>query len=121
MAREAPRRLTSSCTGRQPLLYCAARAFVHRVAVAAGELQAVRWLMHPLFSLLRELDAANIHFQIGRYRDETVLVTLTVVGERIEVDVFEDGHMEVSRFPGSESIVGDEKTVQAIIQEHRSE
>jgi hypothetical protein len=74
---------------------------------------------HPLYELMRELEAASIHFTIGRYRDNTVLVTLTLVGERVEVDVFEDGHMEVSRFPGSEAIVGDEELVRQLIRENR--
>ncbi len=42
-----------------------------------------------------------------------------MVGERVEVDVFEDGHMEVSRFPGSEDIVGDEDLVRRLIRENR--
>jgi hypothetical protein len=69
--------------------------------------------------LLRDLEAASIHFTLGRYREDTVLVTLTLVGERVEVDVFDDGHMEVSRFPGSEDIVGDEALVRGLIDENR--
>lgn len=60
-----------------------------------------------------------IHFTLGRHREDTVLVTLTLVGERVEVDVFDDGHMEVSRFPGSEDIVGDEARVNEIIEKNR--
>jgi hypothetical protein len=48
-----------------------------------------------------------------------VLVALTLVGERVEVDVFDDGHMEVSRFPGSENIIGGEELVDEIIQKNR--
>jgi len=36
------RRITGSCTGPEPLLYCAPRSCVHPVAVRAGELQDVR-------------------------------------------------------------------------------
>jgi hypothetical protein len=76
-------------------------------------------MTHPLFTLLADLDSASIHYEIGRHRPDTVLVTMTLVGERVEVDVFEDGHMEVSRFPGSEDIVGDESLVRRIINENR--
>ncbi len=76
-------------------------------------------MIHPLFSLLRDLEAASIHYTLGRYREDTVLVSLTLVGERVGVDVFEDGHMEVSRFPGSESIVGGSELVEKIIYENR--
>jgi hypothetical protein len=70
---------------------------------------------HPLYNLLNELEAARIHFQLARYRPDSVLVTLTLVGERVEVDVFEDGHMEVSRFLGNEDIVGGQELVSQII------
>lgn len=70
----------------------------------------------PLFALLRKLDAAKIHYTLGRYREETILVTMTLVGERVEVDVFDDGHMEVSRFKGSEAVLGGEQLVARIIQ-----
>jgi hypothetical protein len=73
---------------------------------------------HPLYALLQRLDHARIHFTLGRYRSETVLVTLTVVGARIEVEVFEDGHMEVTRFAGHEDIVGDLALVEKIIDEN---
>lgn len=74
-------------------------------------------MSHPLFDLLRELERASIHFTLSRNREDTVLVTLTLVGERVEVDVFDDGHMEVSRFPGTEKVVGDEELVRRIIRD----
>jgi hypothetical protein len=76
-------------------------------------------MSHPLYNLLHELETASIHFTLGRHREDTVMVTLTLVGERVEVDVFEDGHMEVSRFPGSEEIVGGEELVRRLIEENR--
>jgi hypothetical protein len=76
-------------------------------------------MTHPLFDLLRRLEAAKIHFTLARDRDDTITVTLTLVGERVEVDVFEDGHMEVSRFRGSEDIVGGAELVQKLIDENR--
>ena len=75
-------------------------------------------MSHPLYDLLLELEAASIHFTLGRYREDTVMVTLTLVGERAEVDVFEDGHMEVARFAGNEAIVGDEELVRQLISEN---
>jgi hypothetical protein len=74
-------------------------------------------MSHPLYSLLTALEAANIHFTLQRHRSDTVLVTLTLVGERVEIDVFDDGHMEVSRFVGKEDIVGDEQFVIELIRE----
>ena len=76
-------------------------------------------MSHPLYDLLSELESARIHFTVSRHRDDTVTVTLTLVGERVEIDVFEDGHMEVSRFKGSEDIVGGADLVEQIILENR--
>lgn len=75
-----------------------------------------RRMNHPLYALLSRLEATHIHFTLGRYRPDTVLVTLTLVGERVEIDVFEDGHMEVSRFKGKEDIVGGLELVDELIQ-----
>jgi hypothetical protein len=72
-----------------------------------------------LFSLLSALESAKIHFILGRHRPDTVLVTLTLVGERVEIDVFEDGRMEVSRFSGHEDVVGGNELVEALIEENR--
>lgn len=76
-------------------------------------------MSHPLYDLLRKLEEANIHFTLGRHREDTVLVSITFVGERVEVDVFQDGHMEVSRFSGSEDIIGGEELVERLIDENR--
>lgn len=76
---------------------------------------------HPLYQLLSDLERARIHFSVGRFRSDTVLVALTLAGERVEIDVFEDGHMEVSRFKGSESVVGGADLVNQIIEENRGE
>lgn len=75
--------------------------------------------MHALYELLTELEAARLPFTLGRYRPDSVMVTVTVVGERIEVDVFDDGHMEVSRFTGDEAVVGGRDLVLKLIEDNR--
>jgi hypothetical protein len=73
-------------------------------------------MSHPLYNLLRRLEEAKIYFTMGRHRDDTVLVTLTLAGERVEIEVFEDGHMEVSRFRGGVDIVGGQELVDELIR-----
>lgn len=73
---------------------------------------------HPLFELLSRLEAEHIHFALARHRPDSVMVTLALVGERVEVDVFEDGHMEVSRFRGDESVEGGEALVHQLLAAH---
>jgi L-alanine-DL-glutamate epimerase-like enolase superfamily enzyme len=70
---------------------------------------------HALFDLLERLDAARIHYMLGRHRAESILVSVTLVGQRIEIDVFRDGHLEISRFLGSEDIEGGTELVDDII------
>jgi hypothetical protein len=72
-------------------------------------------MTHPLFELVCALEQRRIHFTLQRHRPDTILVTITLVGERVEVDVFEDGHMEVSRFKGDESITGGKDLVYELI------
>jgi hypothetical protein len=76
-------------------------------------------MSHPLFGLLQQLEDARIHFHLGRHSPDSILIAVTVPGERIEVNVFEDGHMEVSRFKGSEAIEGGLELLMAMISEHR--
>jgi len=59
-----------------------------------------------VFRTMRLLDKANIHFSMRRGRPDTILFDATTVGERIEIEVFEDDHLEISRFRGDESIEG---------------
>ena len=71
---------------------------------------------HPLFELLRRLDAGRYHYAISRHRPDSVLVAVSFVRERTEIDVFEDGHMEVSRFLGTEDVLGDAHLVWQLIR-----
>ena len=73
---------------------------------------------HPLFDLLDQLDAERYHYVLSRHRPETILVTVTLVGERLEIDVFDDGHMEVSRFKGNEAVEGGVDLVNQILAEN---
>jgi hypothetical protein len=76
-------------------------------------------MSHALFKLLQDLDEASIYYRLARDRPGSVRVDLTLVGERVEVDVFEDGHMEVSRFFGSEAVVGDAQLMAQLIAANR--
>ncbi|TNJ32969.1 hypothetical protein [Arenimonas terrae] len=72
-------------------------------------------MSHSLYSLLQRLETARIPFTLARYRPDSILVAITIVGERVEIDVFEDGHMEVSRFKGHEDVEGGAALVAEII------
>ena len=73
---------------------------------------------HSLFELLQRLDAGRYHYTLSRHRPDSVMVTVTFVGERTEIDIFEDGHMEVSRFLGTEDVLGGAELVWQIIRKN---
>jgi hypothetical protein len=72
-------------------------------------------MIHPLYELLQKLDDARIHYTLSCQRPGSVLVSVTVVGQRVEIDVFSDGHMEVSRFIGHEDVEGGAELIDSII------
>jgi hypothetical protein len=78
-------------------------------------------MAHPLYDLLQKLDEAHIHYTLGRNRDETVMVTVSFVGERAEIEVFDDGHMEVARFLGTEDILGGKELAYDLIAKETTE
>jgi len=77
-------------------------------------------MSHALFKLLDDLDAARIHYVLARYRPDSIIVTITFVGERVEATVFSDGHIEVSRFTGTEAAEESTGLLQKLIDNERN-
>jgi len=59
-----------------------------------------------LFDIVKALELARIHFFLERTQSDAIQVSATFVGERWEINVFEDGHVEISRFCGNETVEG---------------
>jgi hypothetical protein len=59
-----------------------------------------------VFETMRLLEAAGFHFYIERTRPDTIRLSVTMGGERLEIDIFEDDHLEISRFRGDEGVEG---------------
>ncbi len=76
---------------------------------------------HPLFRLLEKLEDAGIYYTLRRSRCDAISVDATVVGQRVEIDVFADGHMELARFHGHEDIEGGAKEAYAWIANEKRE
>jgi hypothetical protein len=74
--------------------------------------------MHTLYKLLERLDEAKIHYTLARYREDMVMVCITVPGKRLEVEVSSEGEVETSMFSGSESIIGGIDIVDKAIKEN---
>ena len=61
---------------------------------------------NAVFDTVRVLEKAHIGFDIVGARSDALTIRASIVGKRIEIDVFEDNHIEISRFRGNESIEG---------------
>ena len=72
--------------------------------------------LQDLFTFLNFLRKEKIFFELDYERDNAIMVTLTVVGARIEVEFFDD-HIEFSVFTGDESVEDDPDLLLRIIRE----
>jgi hypothetical protein len=71
--------------------------------------------MHPLYSLLSDLDAAGIHYQMFRGGPKQVMISALTPGLKLEIDVFEDGRIEFSKFEGDETPIDDLRELRRLI------
>lgn len=75
-------------------------------------------MTHELYRVIRLLEQERVHYRLDRHRDDAIMITATLVGQRIEIDVFEDGHIEYSRFSGNEDVEDDVPLLEALLREH---
>lgn len=82
---------------------------------------AVKGVERPAFAvlldLLNRLEADGISYRLSRQREEAVMIEAAVPGERWEVEVFDDGHVEFERFR-SDGHVGDHAEFTAELAKH---
>jgi hypothetical protein len=76
---------------------------------------------NAIFDTIRLLEKAHIWFAIIRNRPDALTITATIIGQRIEIDVFEDDHIEISRFRGDESVEGGSDLLVEIVTEELRE
>lgn len=71
-----------------------------------------------LLELLNQLDADKISHRLSHPREDAVMIEAAVPGERWEIEVFEDGHIEFERFRSSGHL-GDAGELTAALAQHR--
>ena len=59
----------------------------------------------PFLNLMKD---RSIVFRLEQMRPDSIMVTLTLVGARVEVDFFDD-HIEYSVFKGDERVLDDQQ------------
>lgn len=62
---------------------------------------------HTIFDVLKTLERARISFRLARDRPDTIRVDATLYGLRLEIECFDDDHVEASTFRGTEDIDGE--------------
>lgn len=65
---------------------------------------------------LQLLDANHIGYELSRQRDDSIMLTITVIKRRIEIDVFQD-HIEYSWFDGDESVHDDQDWLYKVLED----
>jgi hypothetical protein len=70
-----------------------------------------------MLEFLDYLRNKKITFRIEQQRDDSIMVTFTLVGVRVEVDFFVD-HFEFSYFQGSEAVSSDREALTRLIANH---
>ena len=66
--------------------------------------------MNDLLPFLNTLDKLHIKYRIEHMRPDSLMVTYTLLGARVELDFFED-HIEYSVFTGDEFVLDDQKAL----------
>ena len=72
-------------------------------------------MSNAVFETMRRLEEARLHFLIMRTRADAITLSVTFVGERVEICIFEDDHLEISRFQGDEGVEGGMELLKRLI------
>ncbi|RYY05226.1 MAG: hypothetical protein EON55_27880 [Alphaproteobacteria bacterium] len=64
------------------------------------------------FQIIARLNAARIHHSITSIRDDAIMIDAAVPGERWEIEVFQDGHVEIERYRSDGEIVDEAALVE---------
>lgn len=72
-----------------------------------------------VLTFLAQLETHHIWYQLEHVRD-SIIVTMSVPGERWEVEFFEDGQIKTERFRSS-GVVAGESVLDELIAQHGSD
>ena len=68
-----------------------------------------------VFRTMRMLEDARLHYSIERTRSDSIRLSVTMVGQRVEIEIFEDDHIEISRFLGDETVEGGSEILEKLL------
>lgn len=70
-----------------------------------------------LLDFLAQLDAAAIRYTLASFRDDALMVRVSVPGERWEVEFMRDGSIEVEVFRSDGHVVDDDSALERLFKE----
>ena len=65
-------------------------------------------LLNKFLNFLNQLEQRKINYQIFHHRDEAVMITVSLAGERWEIEFLDNGDIEVEKFISHGEIQGEE-------------
>lgn len=65
-------------------------------------------LFNKFLTFLNQLEQKKINYQIEHHRDEAVMIIVSMVGERWEIEFLDNGDIEVEKFISNGEIEGEE-------------
>jgi hypothetical protein len=68
-----------------------------------------------VFRTMRMLEEARLHYSMERTGPDSIRLLMTMAGQRVEIDIFEDDHIEISRFFGDERVEGGSEILERIL------
>jgi hypothetical protein len=78
-------------------------------------------IFNQLLALLNKLEQEKISYSLAHHRDEAMLVSIAIPGERWEVEFLSDGSVEVEKFISHGEIAGEEALGELFDQALKSE
>ena len=69
-----------------------------------------------VFRTIRMLEEARVHYFIERTRSDSLRLSVTMVGQRVEIDIFEDNHLEISRFFGDKKVESGSELLEQLLR-----
>jgi hypothetical protein len=65
-------------------------------------------LFNKFLTFLNKLEQQKIHYQVSHHRDEAVMITVSIAGQRWEIEFLDNGDIEVEKFISNGEISGEE-------------
>ncbi|MDC0762620.1 hypothetical protein POF51_18055 [Brevibacillus sp. AG] len=72
--------------------------------------------LHELNDLLNKLEERHIFYRLSKIRSESIMIEVAVPGQRWEIEMMEDGRIEIEKFI-SDGDIYDEKELDVLFRD----